>query len=153
MNDDTLSAADIRRLETLHQRLLDLCLMLEEAAGEPDFGGELSSIAEAVPPALKAVQDIEERLLFPDFDRHAGSCFAAMTIERLKAEHRFDRLAADELSLTLKAASDGRCALSHETLARMITGFQEALRRHVFSEKVVLEALLSAKAETRSVFA
>lgn len=153
MNDATLSAADIGQLEALHQRLLDLCLLLEEAAGEPGDGREPSAVAEAILPVLKAVHDLEERLLFPDFDRHAGSCFAAMTIERLKAEHRCDRLAAEELSLTLKAVVEGRCALSRETVARMITGFQEALRRHVFSEKVVLEALLSAKAETRSVFA
>ncbi|WP_411032726.1 hemerythrin domain-containing protein [Shinella sp. BYT-45] len=153
MNGATLAAADIGRLEALHHRLLDLCLRLEEAAGEPGIVGELRDLAEAVPPLLKAVHDLEERLLFPDFDRHAGSCFAAMMIERLKAEHRCDRLAAEELSLTLKAVADRNCGLSPETVARMIGGFQEALRRHVFSEKVVLEALLSAKAEARSVFA
>lgn len=153
MNDATLAAADIRQLEALHQSLLDLCLRLEEAAGEPGIVGELQDVTATILPLLKAVHDLEERLLFPDFDRHAGSCFAAMMIERLKAEHRCDRLAAEELSLTLQAVADGRCALSSETVGRMIAGFQEALRRHVFSEKVVLEALLSAKAETRSVFA
>ena len=35
----------------------------------------------------------------------------------------------------------------------MIGGFQESLRRHVFSEKMILETLLSAKAAARAVFA
>lgn len=153
MDNTTLTAADIRELEALHQNLLDQCLRLEEAAGEPGIVSELQEIADAILPLLAMLHDREERLLFPDFDRHAGSCFATTMIERLKAEHRCDRLAAEELSLTLKAFADDRSALSCETVRRMIIGFQEALRRHVFSEKVVLEALLSAKAETRTVFA
>lgn len=152
MDTTTLSASDIRELEVLHKGLLDQCLRLEEAAGEPGMIRELQETTDAILPLLAALHDREERLLFPDFDRHAGSCFAATMIERLKAEHRCDRLAAEELSLTLKAVADDRCALSHETVTRMIVGFQEALRRHVFSEKIVLEALLSAKAETRTVF-
>lgn len=153
MDDASLNAADIDRLETLHQALLDLCLHLEEIAGEPGTAGELRALADAIPPALRAVHELEERLLFPDFDRHAGSCFAALAIERLKAEHRCDRLAAEELSLTLKAVADGRCGLSPETVSRMINGFQESLRRHVFSEQMILETLIAAKAEARGVFA
>ena len=153
MDEPTLNAADIGRLETLHQALLGLCLRLEEAASEPGTASELQALAEAISPALRAVHDLEEQLLFPDFDRHAGSCFAAMAIQRLKAEHRCDRLAAEELSLTLKAVAEERCALSPDTVARMIGGFQESLRRHVFSEQVLLEALLSAKADVREVFA
>jgi iron-sulfur cluster repair protein YtfE (RIC family) len=153
MTDPTLAAADIGRLEALHRDLLDLCLRLEAAASEPGVAGELRALADAVPPLLSAVHELEERLLFPDFDRHAGSCFAAMAIERLKAEHRCDRLAAEELSLTLTAVADERCGLSPQTVSRMIGGFQESLRRHVFSEQMILEALLSAKAEARDVFA
>nr|WP_319324242.1 hemerythrin domain-containing protein [Shinella sp.] len=153
MNVPTLAAGDIGRLEALHRDLLDLCLRLEAAAGEPGLAGELRELVDTVPPLLGAVHELEERLLFPDFDRHAGSCFAAIAIERLKAEHRCDRLAADELSLTLKAVADERCGLSPQTVSRMIGGFQESLRRHVFSEQMILEALLSAKAEARDVFA
>jgi hemerythrin-like domain-containing protein len=153
MRAKPLAAADIGRLETLHGQLLDLCLRLEEAAADisdvPDFG----DLARMIAPLLKAVHDIEEQILFPDFDRHAGSCFAAMAIERLKAEHRCDRLAAEELAFTLNAVARGRCALSPDTVSRMIGGFQESLRRHVFSEKMLLEALLAAKAESRNVFA
>lgn len=152
MSGQTLAAADIGRLETLHGELLGLCLRLEEAAGDPAIVGELRDLADAIPPLLKSVHDLEERLLFPDFDRHAGSCFAAMTIERLKAEHRCDRLAAEELSLTLRAVADGRCGLSPETLSHMLGGFQENLRRHVFSEKMILETLLAARSEEREIF-
>ena len=152
MSGQNLTAADIGRLETLHSDLLDLCLRLEEAASDPPLAGELRDLADAIPPLLKSVHNLEERLLFPDFDRHAGSCFAAMTIERLKAEHRCDRLAAEELSLTLKAVADGRCGLSPDTVARMLAGFQESLRRHVFSEKMILESLLAAKDDERKIF-
>lgn len=152
MSGQTLAASDIGRLETLHGHLLDLCLRLEEAAGDPGIAGDLRELADTMPPLLESVHDLEERLLFPDFDRHAGSCFAALAIERLKAEHRCDRLAAEELSLTLKAVADGCCGLSPDTVSRMLGGFQESLRRHVFSEKIVLESLLAAKAEARDIF-
>lgn len=152
MSGQNLTAADIGRLETLHSDLLDLCLRLEDAASDPTIARELRDLADAIPPLLKSVHDLEERLLFPDFDRHAGSCFAAMTIERLKAEHRCDRLAAEELSLTLKAVADGRCGLSPDTVARMLAGFQESLRRHLFSEKMILESLLAAKDDERKIF-
>lgn len=152
MSGQTLAASDIGRLETLHGHLLDLCLRLEEAAGDPGIAGDLRELADTMPPLLESVHDLEERLLFPDFDRHAGSCFAALAIERLKAEHRCDRLAAEELSLTLKAVADGCCELSPDTVSRMLGGFQESLRRHVFSEKIVLESLLAAKGEARDIF-
>ena len=149
-------AADIGRLEARHEELLDLCLKLEEAAGEIGAAGaapELDALADAIPLLLRQTHELEERVFFPDFDRHAGSCFAAMTIERLKAEHRCDRLAADELTLTLKAVAEGRCGLAADTVSRMISGFQECLRRHVQSERLMLEALLAARAEERAVFA
>lgn len=133
-------------------QLLDLCLRLEEAAGEPAFAEKLRDLADTIPPLLKAVHDLEERLLFPDFDRHAGSCFAAMTIGRLKAEHRCDRLWAEELSLTLKAIADGRCGLPSDTVSRVPGGFQESLRRHVFSERMILESLLAAEDDERKIF-
>lgn len=153
MSEPVLAAADIGRLEALHSRLLDLCLRLEEAAGDPGIAGELRELAETIVPLLKSAHELEERLLFPDFDHHAGSRFATITIERLKAEHRCDQFAAGEISQALHAVADDCCTLPPEAVSRMIVGFQESLRRHVFSEKMILEALLSAKAEARDVFA
>ncbi|MCF3641727.1 hemerythrin domain-containing protein [Rhizobium sp. TRM95111] len=152
MSPTVLAAADISRLETLHQDLLNTCLRLEEAACEPGIQGELRELAGAIPPLLEAVHDLEERLLFPDFDRHAGSCFAAMAIERLKADHRYDRLAANELQVVLEAQADGKRTLEPETIGRMLQGFQEALRRHIQTESLLLEALLAAKSESREIF-
>ncbi|MBB5043956.1 hemerythrin domain-containing protein [Shinella fusca] len=153
MSEPVLAAADIGRLETLHTRLLDLCLRLEEAAGDPAIAGELRELAETIVPLLKSAHELEERLLFPDFDHHAGSHFATITIERLKAEHRCDQFAAGEISKTLQAIADDCCTLPPEAVSRMIGGFQESLRRHVFSEKMILEALLSAREQSRDVFA
>ena len=137
MSEQTLAAADIGRLETLHGNLLDLCLRLEEAAGDPGVAGELRALADAIPPLLKAVHDLEERLLFPDFDRHAGSCFGAMLTEQLKAEHRYDRFAAQELSQTLNALVEQRCPLPLATVTAMMRGFAETLRRHLANHPVL----------------
>lgn len=52
----------------------------------------------------------------------------------------------------MKAIADGRSRLSPETVWRMLGGFQESLRRHVFSEKMILESLLAAKSEARGIF-
>lgn len=156
MDSREFDAADVGRLGARHEELLGLCLRLEEAADEIGASGtapDLTALADVIPVLLRQTHELEERVFFPDFDRHAGSCFAAMTIERLKAEHRCDRLAADELALTLKAVAAGRCGLSADTVSRMVLGFQECLRRHVQSERLMLEALLAARAEERAVFA
>ena len=152
MSPSVLAPADISRLETLHQDLLDTCLRLEEAACDPAIRGEMRELAGSIPSLLEAVHDLEERLLFPDFDRHGGSRFAAMAIERLKAEHRCDRLAAGEIQLALEAQASGKRAPEPETIGRMLHGFQEALRRHIQTESLLLEALLAAKSEQREIF-
>lgn len=152
MNATILAAGDVRRLEQLHRDLLNLCLRLEEASCEPIVEAEVQTFAGAIPPLLQAVHDLEERLLFPDFDRHAGSCFATMAIEHLKADHRCDRLAAEEIQFVMQAQLDGRCRLEPETIARMLRGFQEALRRHIQTESLLLEVLLAARSESREIF-
>lgn len=149
-----LGAAEISRLETLHGDLLSICLQLEEAAADIETSARdpYRDLAEAIPRVLNEAHDLEERALFPDFDRNAGLGFAAVAIERLKAEHRCDQLAAQELSLVLRALADGRCDLGRETIARMLHGFQEALRRHLHAESLLLETLLAIKMETHEIF-
>ncbi|WP_171521088.1 hypothetical protein [Ensifer canadensis] len=73
-------------------------------------------------------------------------------IERPKADHRCDRLAAEELSLLLCELADGRSDLGPNTVARLLHRFQEALRRHIHAESLLMEALLAAKAEAREIF-
>nr|AAC79453.1 calcium or iron-binding protein [Pseudomonas sp. G-179] len=153
---NALNATDLRRLEANHQQLLDLGFQLEQAMEETGLDLEyakLRRLSAAILLLLKDAHDLEERVLFPGFDRRAGSCFSVMMIEHLKAEHRYDRLAADELRLTLQALADGTCSLPIETITRMLTGFLECLRRHVSTEKLLMEALLAAEAEEREIFA
>jgi Hemerythrin HHE cation binding domain. len=152
----TLNAKDLRGLEANHQGLLRVCLDLEQAMDELGHDTpqtDLRRLADSIVQCLKEAHDLEERILFPDFDRRAGSCFSAMIIEQLKAEHRYDSLAAEELSLTLRALTEGRCRLSFETIVCMLGGFLECLRRHVSTEKLMIEALLVAEAEGREIFA
>lgn len=151
-----IDATRLAHLEADHAALLDLCLRLEDVAEglrETRSGHNLSKLAGDLKRLLGETQGLEEASLFPDFDRHAGSCFAAMMIERLKAEHRSDRLAAEDLAQTFAAMEAGRCRLSLETVAAMTGGFAESLRRHVESEKMMIETLLVAKAEGREIFA
>lgn len=152
----TLSARDLRGLESNHQGLLSMCLDLEQAMDELEHDmvlTDLHRLADSIVRCMKEAHDLEERILFPDFDRRAGSCFSAMIIEQLKADHRYDSLAAEELSLTLRALAEGRCRLSFETIVCMLGGFLECLRRHVSTEKMMIEALLVAEAEGREIFA
>lgn len=151
-----LDAAGLVELECNHDGLLRLCLTLEEISDSIPFDVESAvclHVAEGLGPLLAQAHRLEERILFPDFDKNAGSCFAAMMIERLKAEHRCDGLACEEMVETLTTMAEGRCPLPPETVRYMLRGFLEGLRRHVSSERLMIETLLAAKAEGREVFA
>ncbi|MNL69324.1 hypothetical protein D3C87_1941730 [compost metagenome] len=78
--------------------------------------------------------------------------FAAQAIGRLKADHRCDLLTAEEISLVLRGLADGQCDLRPDNIARLLHGFQEALRRHIHAESLLMETLLAAKADDREVF-
>ena len=150
-----LDATDISRLEAHHHDLLELCLRLEEIAEDLETGTsvqEYRRISTLIPRLVGETHALEEEVLFPDFSRQAHSHFANAVIERLKAEHRCDRLAAEELSQTLMAVADGRCRLASDTISYMVRGFMESVRRHILSEKLMIEALLAAKSEEREVF-
>lgn len=152
-----LDALHLKGLTANREVLLALCLRLEEVAdvlSSPTVGeGDFAQMALDLKPHLEETQSLEESLLFPEFDRHAGSCFGAMLVEQLKAEHRYDRLAAEELSQTLQALAEGRSRLALATITAMMRGFAENLRRHVHSEDVLIETLLAARAEGREIFA
>ncbi|RDL48424.1 hypothetical protein BLJAPNOD_04700 [Ensifer sp. M14] len=150
-----LNAAEISRLETLHRDLLAICLRLEEVAADIETSASEPvdpNLAEAIPAVLREAHNIEEKVLFPDFNRNAGSVFAAQAIGRLKADHRCDLLTAEEISLVLRGLADGQCDLRPDNIARLLHGFQEALRRHIHAESLLMETLLAAKADDREVF-
>lgn len=146
---------DEQQLTTLrqnHQDLLGLCRNLEALADSLPFDINeklCRDVSDKVVPLLARTQDFEEQLLFPDLDRSAGSCFTAMMIERLKNEHRCDRLAAEEIALTLKAMQQGHCGLTFETIGYMLRGFFECVRRHVASEKAMIDQMIQSEPEPR----
>lgn len=154
--DRILDEQELKTLRQNHEELLGLCRSLEELADSLPFAINeklCREVSDLVMPLLSRTQDFEEQLLFPDLDRSAGSCFTAMMIERLKNEHRCDRLAAEEISLTLKAMLRGHCGLTFETIGYMLRGFFECVRRHVAAEKAMIEQLIPAGPEPRMALA
>lgn len=154
--DRILDEQDLATLRRNHEDLLRLCRDLEDLADSLPFAideARCRDVAEQVVPLLTRTQEFEEQLLFPDLDRSAGSCFTAMMIERLKNEHRCDRLAAEEISLTLKAMLRGHCGLTFETIGYMLRGFFECVRRHVAVEKAMIDQLIPTDAKQRMAVA
>jgi len=154
--DRILNNQELRTLKQNHQDLLALCHDLEALADSLPFDVNerlCHDVSDSVVALLARTQAFEEELLFPDLEREAGSCFSAMMIERLKNEHRCDRLAAEEISLTLKALLRGHCGLTFETIGYMLRGFFECVRRHVASERALIEQLMPGEAGTRRALA
>lgn len=145
-----LTAAEVQRLEAHHQGLLDLCLELEEMASELESGrvpARTRHLAKTLEPLIAAAHRLEEDSLYPDLERHAGSCFGSLMITQIKSEHRVDLRAARELALTFAALASRRCKLGLDTVAHMVRGFQEYLRRHIAAEQMLLFSLLSVEDE------
>ena len=154
--DRILNNQELRTLKQNHQDLLALCHDLEALADSLPFDVNerlCHDVSDSVVALLARTQAFEEELLFPDLEREAGSCFSAMMIERLKNEHRCDRLAAEEISLTLKALLRGHCGLTFETIGYMLRGFFECVRRHVASERALIEQLVPGETGTRRALA
>lgn len=151
LNVDNLGA-----LERHHEGLLRLCLTLEEIADSLPLDVDKEAcldVTKTMAPLLSQAHLLEEQILFPDFDSKAGSHFAALMIEQLKADHRCDALACAETVETLKSLAEGRCPKSPDAVRYMFNGFLEGIRRHVSSEKLMIEALLVAQSEGREILA
>jgi len=153
--DRILDEQQLTTLRQNHEELLGLCRNIEELTDSLPFDINeklCRDVSDTVVPLLARTQEFEERLLFANLDRSAGSCFTMM-IERLKNEHRCDRLAAEEISLTLKAMLRGHCGLNFETIGYMLRGFFECVRRHVAAEKAMIDQLIPADPEPRMAVA
>lgn len=145
--NDCITAAQVSLLEDRHFELLALCLELEELAADLDGGdipAKVATLAARVEPLLTEAQRLEEESFYPCLEEYAGSCFGSLMIAQIKSEHRLDRRAAHELAMTLNALGHRRCSLSLETVALMVRGFQEYLRRHVCAEQILIDSLLAA---------
>lgn len=140
----SIETAGLDDIRDNHAALLTLCKDLEELADSLPFhldDAQCRKLASRIVPLVSEAQGLEERMLFPALSARAESCFSALMIERLKNEHRCDRNGAEEIALTLQALLAGRCRLSFETVGYMLRGFFECVRRHVASEKELINSL------------
>ena len=152
--ETSLDAAEVTALEDKHHDLLVLCLQLEELATDFDAGAlpnGIENVAKLIEPLLVAAHTLEEQRLYPGLEFHAKSCFGVLLLDQVKSEHRVDRRAARELSLTLEAVAHKRCRLSLKTVATMVRGFQEAIRRHVTAEQLLLQQFLDLEPEKQAM--
>ena len=80
-----LNARDLVELEGNHEALMALCLVLEETAfslpEEVDRHACLRA-SQVMVSLLQLAHQMEERILFPNFRRNAGSSFGDTLIER-----------------------------------------------------------------------
>lgn len=149
----SLTATEVKALEDKHRDLLILCLKLEELAANLDTGEiprGLQKVAKHIEPLVAAAHTLEEQKLYPDLELHAGSCFGSLLLDQVKSEHRVDRRAARELSLTLAAVAHKRCKLNLDTVAHMVRGFQDAVRRHITAEQMLLQQLLNVEPDMQA---
>ncbi|CAD7031489.1 hemerythrin domain-containing protein [Pseudorhizobium endolithicum] len=148
-----LSARYLATLEMNHQALLDLCLKLEElsASSSEEIEAATCDRLEAdLLPLLRQTQQLEEQALFEQFAAATESTFGTHFTQELKAEHRCDLAAAADALAVLRSIRNDTAAI--EPARHLLRGFAESLRRHINSEKLVIEALLSSEAEKRPIF-
>ena len=145
---DVASADNVcARLVLHHDEQLALCQRLEEIADElPEVGDTqlCLSLAKNILPMIRDAHTYEEKTLFPlliSFD--ANNDKLASSLERLRYEHWEDESFADEVADGLIRFVTDRASSNAETLAYMLRGFFEGLRRHIAFEREHIVPLLS----------
>jgi len=124
---------------------LDLCADLEAIADSlPDNLDPQAClrIANRICPAVRAVHEFEEKSVFPLLRAVASSQEIDQTIERLRFEHWEDESFASELQESLHGLIHGDRPVAVDSLAYMLRGFFEGMRRHVAFEREHLMPLL-----------
>jgi hemerythrin-like domain-containing protein len=150
---EPLSARTLATLEMNHQALLDLCLTIEELSASNSDEIETATcdaLVDRLLPLLTETQQLEEHALFEQFAAAADSTFGAQFAQGLKAEHRCDQAAATDALSSLRLLKEDAKHIEHAR--HLLKGFAESLRRHINSEKLIIEALLSSEAEQRPIF-
>lgn len=126
---------------------------------QSNFCMRLEAIADALPdqidrqvcletartlyPVIKALHEYEERHIFPLL-RESGARNIDSTIERLRFEHWEDESFAAELQESLCAFASDRDGPAADSLAYMLRGFFECMRRHVAFEREHLLPILKS---------
>lgn len=118
-----------------HAAKLTVCDILESIADAlPDvFDRNMCLWAAAnLLPAVRAAQDFEEQVVFPQFGSTGGH---HASLKRLRAEHVEDLALAEELTEPLMRLGHGDRSENAEALGYMLRAFFEAVRRHVAFER------------------
>jgi hemerythrin-like domain-containing protein len=132
--------ADAVRLElgvTL-DRLSAICQRLEAIAdGLPENvdRADCMELARTIYPTIINAHHFEEKVVFPLLRRTSPDPAIADTLERLRFEHWEDESFAAELQESLCGFVGGRERDKIDTLAWMLRGFFESLRRHIAFER------------------
>jgi iron-sulfur cluster repair protein YtfE (RIC family) len=101
-------------------------------------------LAQNMVPIVMTAQKFEEAEIFPLLTRYPDGVELISSIERLKFEHMGDEDYANQIVLTLRDFVKDRTSCNPETLAWMLRGFFDALRRHIaFEQEHVLPLLES----------
>jgi hemerythrin-like domain-containing protein len=128
---------------------LDLCRQLEEIADELPQKNDRQRIlvvARSIFPTVKKAHRFEENRIFPHIEIKAEKQDSLkFSLERLQYEHWEDESFAEELSDGLIRFVADCEEPSTNTLAYMLRGFFEGLRRHIAFEAEHIMPLLRRK--------
>jgi len=122
-----------------HDEQIVLCERLEEVADELPALSDTQmclSLARQIHPMIRAAHEYEEKTLFPllmTTDKMDDTLKS--TVERLRYEHWEDESFADEVADAMIRFVTDRASSNAETLAYMLRGFFEGLRRHIAFER------------------
>jgi iron-sulfur cluster repair protein YtfE (RIC family) len=125
----------------------DLCSRLEELADALPaniLAEECLLLSRSIVPVLRRAHQFEENLLFPVISRAlAADISIAATLERLRCEHWEDESYACEVRDCLAGFLDNPHGCNVDSLAYMLRGFFEGLRRHIAFDREHMLPLLS----------
>ena len=129
-------------------RQVQLCNRLEALAdGLPAELNvqECLYIVQSLVPSLADAHRFEEQKVYPVLGGTVGDIATASMIERLNYEHMGDEDYAEHVADTLRDFLKDRHAANVESMAWMLRGFFEAMRRHLAFEQEHVLPLLEAK--------
>jgi hemerythrin-like domain-containing protein len=123
-----------------------LCEKLEEVADRlPDDADKQDclQLAQALVPLVKRAHDYEEKTVFPWLILAGGADDSLRgSIERLRFEHIGDEEFSTDLSQALRSYVTDPANCNTESLAWMLRGFFEGMRRHIAFEREHILPLL-----------
>lgn len=150
MDKESRDPESIREeLGTVLNELSQICAKLEKIADDlPENVDrqDCMALARSIYPTIVSAHKFEEGIVFPLLRRTARQPGIDDTIERLRFEHWEDESFAAELQETLCGFVTGRETERVDTLAWMLRGFFEGLRRHIAFEREHVMPMLARAA-------